>query len=131
MNKSRLKKKPSKSGFTITEVLIVLVVSAVIFSGVLPLMAKTTTTNKAAKLKLFAYESARDEIENMKGISVSSLTNHNFTVSSIPGATGTVTINNTVNGVVETDIAAVTSNVSWTFMGKNESIELNTYLYAK
>jgi prepilin-type N-terminal cleavage/methylation domain-containing protein len=118
-----------KKGFTILEIIITIVVSGAIFAGVMPLIFKTITTNKSARLKLNAYESAHRELENMRGQAVSDMTEHAFTVMGVPGGTGHIYINRTLNGVAQTDIAAITSRVNWSFNGKNEQVELKTYLY--
>lgn len=123
--------RKSNKGFTLIELIIILFVSACIFAGVLPLIAKTTTSNKAARLKLLAYESANNELELMRGTPVSELEDHNFDVDGIAGATGSVTVENETYGKTHTDFAAITSSVTYTFKGKTETVELNTYLYEK
>lgn len=119
----------AKKGFTYIELIIVLFIATTIFSGILPLIFKTITANKAAKLKLIAYESAHQEIENIRGQDISTLSNHNFAVAGISGATGSFTIDKNIDGQERTDIAKVNSKISWTFKGKTENIEVNTYLY--
>jgi prepilin-type N-terminal cleavage/methylation domain-containing protein len=124
-----MKKDQNKKGFTLVEVMVTLVVGAAIFTGILPITMNTITANKDARLKLYAYEDAQQELENMRGDSFSQITNHSFTVSNITGATGTITVNTTVDGATQTTIAAVTSKVAWTFHSKNESVTLSTYIY--
>lgn len=124
-----MKVTKNKKGFTLIEVIITLVVGAAIFSGVLPLAMNTMAQDKDSRLKLYAYEDAQQELENMRGSSFATLANHTFAVTNISGATGTVTVSFTVDGATQTNIAAVTSNVAWTFHSKNRSVTLNTYIY--
>jgi hypothetical protein len=51
-----------------------------------------------------------------------------FTVASIPGSTGDIYVNKALG---DEKIAAVTATITWTFHGKNEMIELKTYLYGE
>lgn len=121
--------KKNKKAFTIIEIVITLAISAVIFSGALPLIFKTTTANKAARLRLNAYEAAHQEVENMRGSNLSTLVNHPFAISNISGATGQVIISDNINGSPQTNIVSVVSRVTWTFKNKTETVELKTYLY--
>lgn len=124
-----LSKNKSKSGFTFIELLISLSIIAIIFSAVLPLIFNSITANRGTKLKLIAYEAASQEIENLREQKVSSLVSPShtaFTVSEVPGAVGDIYINKALG---DEKIAAVTSTVTWTYHGKSEKIELNTYLY--
>ncbi len=123
------KNRTVRNGFTLIELILIIFISATIFAGVLPLIAKTTTANKAARLKLLAYQAANNEIENMRGTAISELEDHNFSVTSISGATGSVTVDKDVYGETQTDIAAITSTVTYVFKGKTEEVELITYLY--
>ena len=118
-----------KSGFTIIEIVIALVICAAIFSAVLPLIYNSITSNRSTKLKLIAYEAASREIEALREQKVSSLispSNTPFSVEGIPGAIGNIHV---VKALGDEKIAAVTSSVTWTFKEKNERVELNTYLY--
>ncbi|MEI7690231.1 MAG: type II secretion system protein [bacterium] len=118
-----------KSGFTIIEIVIALVICAAIFSAVLPLIYNSITSNRGTKLKLLAYEAASREIESLREQKVSSLispSNTPFTVEGIPGAIGNISVNKALG---DEKIAAVKSVITWTFKSKNERVELNTYLY--
>lgn len=118
-----------KSGFTIIEIVIALAISAAIFTAVLPLLYNSITSNRGTKLKLLAYEAASREIEALREQKVSSLVSPSstpFTVEDIPGAIGNISVNKDLG---DEKIAAVTSVITWTFKGKEERVELNTYLY--
>ena len=118
-----------KSGFTIIEIVIALVICAAIFSAVLPLIYNSITSNRSTKLKLLAYEAASREIESLREQKVSSLispSNTPFTVEGIPGAIGNISVNKALG---DEKIAAVKSVITWTFKSKSERVELNTYLY--
>ena len=121
----------NEKGYTIIEVIIALAISAVIFSGTLPLVYKTITANRKAQLRLNAYQSAHQEIENLRGYRVADLANHSFTVSTVPGATGSVVVDKNMNGQPQTTIAKVTCKVSWVFQTKSDSVELSTYIYGE
>jgi len=102
---------------------------AIIFSAVLPLIFNSITSNRGTRLKLLAYEAASREIENMREQKVSSLVSPShvaFTVDGVPGAVGDIYVNKALG---DEKIAAVTSKVTWTYRGKSEKVELNTYLY--
>lgn len=118
-----------KSGFTIIEIVIALAISAAIFTAVLPLLYNSITSNRSTKLKLLAYEAASREIEALREQKVSSLVSPSstpFTVEDIPGAIGNISVSKDLG---DEKIAAVTSVITWTFKGKEERVELNTYLY--
>jgi len=118
-----------KSGFTIIEIVIALAISAAIFTAVLPLLYNSITSNRGTKLKLLAYEAASREIEALREQKVSSLVSPSstpFTVEDIPGAIGNISVSKDLG---DEKIAAVTSVITWTFKGKEERVELNTYLY--
>ena len=121
--------KKQKKGFTFIEILISLSIMAIIFSAVLPLIFNSITSNRGTRLKLLAYEAASREIENMREQKVSSLVSPShvaFTVDGVPGAVGDIYVNKALG---DEKIAAVTSKVTWTYRGKSEKVELNTYLY--
>jgi prepilin-type N-terminal cleavage/methylation domain-containing protein len=125
------KNAKNKSGFTFIEIVIALVVCAIIISTVVPLISNSITQNRSTKLKLLAYEAASQEIENLREQKVSSMVSPShtpFTVASIPGSTGDIYVNKALG---DEKIAAVTATITWTFHGKNEMIELKTYLYGE
>jgi hypothetical protein len=78
---------------------------------------------------LNAYQAAHRELENLRGDKVSTLSNYNFNISTIPGSTGTLTVDKSMNGQPSTTIAKVTSRVQWTFHTKQEDVTLSTYMY--
>jgi type II secretory pathway pseudopilin PulG len=106
------------------ELVIALFVSATIFAGVLPLIFNAINNNKVNKLKINAYEAAEKELEIVKSQDFSVLTTHTFTANGIPGGNGNLTVTK-----VYPDLADVTSKVSWTFNGRNQEVELRTYIY--
>jgi prepilin-type N-terminal cleavage/methylation domain-containing protein len=120
-----------KRGYTIIEIIIALAIAAVIFSGTLPLIYKTITANRKAQLRLNAYQAAHQELESLRGVPIGDLSDHSFSVSGVPGANGTLTVDKSLNGQPQTSIAKVTSKVTWTFQTKTDSVELNTYLYGE
>jgi prepilin-type N-terminal cleavage/methylation domain-containing protein len=116
-------------GFTYIELLISLSIMAIIFSAILPLIFNSITSNRGTRLKLIAYEAASQEIETLREQKVSSLVSPShvpFTVDGVPGAIGDVYINKALG---DEKIAAVTSKVTWTYRGKEQTVQLNTYLY--
>jgi len=121
--------RKKRSGFSYIELLVSLSIMAIIFSAILPLIFNSITSNRDTRLKLIAYEAASKEIENLREQKVSSLVSPShipFNVVDVPGAIGDVYINKALG---DEKIAAVTSKVTWTYRGKPQIVQLNTYLY--
>ena len=119
-----------KRGFSLIELIIVLSVTTVIFSGVLPLIFKTTTMNRQANLKLHAYQAAQRELENLRGSNAATLEGYTFTPNGVPNGTGEVLVETEIGGD-DSNLSAVTSRVSYTLQGKNERIELKSYFFGE
>lgn len=129
--KNRIKFFDKKSGFSIIELLIAIVFLAVITSAILPLFTRAISANKESKNKLYAYQAANAEIENLRSTSFANLTSYNFSVPNIPDAQGTVSLSNIIDGSPRTGILKATVSVSWPYKQKNENITLVTYIAEK
>jgi len=125
------KKSVSCHGFSVIELLIVIVFLTTIVSGIIPLFAKAISTNKASRNKLYAYQAANAEIENMRNTSFSNLADHSFSVPGVAGSSGTVVVTNVIDGSPETGILKATVVVSWPYKSKTENITLVTYIAEK
>lgn len=117
--------------FSIIELLIVIVFLTTIVSGIIPLFAKAISTNKASKNKLYAYQAANAEIENMRNTSFSSLSDHTFSIPGVYNAQGTVTLTDVIDGFPQTGILKATVMVTWPYKNKTENITLVTYIAEK
>lgn len=124
-NKRMLKQD---KGFSIVELLIVLVFMTTIISGILPLFAKAISVNKANKNKLYAYQTANAEIENMRNTPYLDLANYSFTIPGLSTATGTVVLSDVIDGSPQVGIVEATVTVTWPYKSKSESIEIVTYI---
>lgn len=113
-----------KEGFSLIEIIIALFVASAIFSAALPLIFNTISANKLARLKVNAYQAAQREIENIKTTPLSELQTHSFTAEGVPDSTSTLSV--TLN---DPELAEITSRVAWNFRGKDEVVQLKTYLY--
>lgn len=114
----------TRRGFSIIEILIALFVASAVFSAAVPLIFNTISANRAAKLKLNAYQAAQNEIENLKNQNISTFETGSFTVTGVPNATGTLTVTKP-----EEDLADIKSQVTWVYRGKTENVELRTYIF--
>lgn len=106
-----------------------LVISATIFTAVLPLITNSITKNRDTRMRLVAYEAASNEIERLRESKISSLVapSHTaFAIPAIPNSTGDVYLKKDLG---DQKIASVNVSVSWTDKGKAKRVELNTYLY--
>lgn len=118
----------NKSGYSILELLLAMVIISTIASGIIPLFFSAISANKASKDKFYAYEAAHSEIEKMRADTFSNITSHNFSIPNMSTATGNVTVDNNIDGTPRTDIVKVTTNVDWDYKGKDEQISLITYI---
>lgn len=121
----------NKNGFTIIELLITLIFLTTIISGIIPLLTKAISANKNSKNKLYAYQAASSEIEDMRNTDYTSIATHNFSVPGVTGAQGTVTVTDVIDGSAQTGILKATATVSWTFKDKNENVNIVTYFAQK
>lgn len=121
----------SQKGFSIIELLIVIIFLSAIAAGVIPLFAKAIATNKASKDKLYAYEAAHAEIESMRSGAFIDVVDHTFYIPGLNIATGNMVVDDEINGSPQSDIVEVTATVSWPKKGGTESIEIITYIAEK
>lgn len=121
-------KGKNQKGFSIIELLLVLVFMTAIISGILPLLTRAIASNKNTKNKLLSYQAASAEIENMRNSDFATLENYTFSVQGVSTASGSVTISDQIDGSTETDIVKVTVTVIWPYKNNTESIELDTYI---
>ena len=85
--------------------------------------------NRDNKLKLIAYESASNQIEELRARKVSSLlapSHIAFEVPEIPNSTGDVFIEKKLG---DEKIASVLITVTWKFKNNVENVNLSSYLY--
>lgn len=118
-----------KKGFSYIEVVFALVISATIFTAILPLIMNSISKNRDTRLRLIAYEAASNEIEKLRESKISSLVapSHTaFVVDGIPGSVGDVFVEKNLG---DQRIASVKVNITWTDKGKQKNVDLNTYLY--
>jgi Tfp pilus assembly protein PilV len=119
----------NKKGFSYIEVVMAVTLTAVIFTAVLPLLFNTITKNRDTRYRLIAYEVASNEVERLREQKISSLVAPNtlfFDIPEIPDSTGTIEVTKDLG---DQKIAAINVRVEWTFKGKTNDVELNTYLY--
>lgn len=119
---------PNQRGFSIIELLLVLVFMTAIISGIIPLLTRAIAANKNNKNKLLSYQAANAEIEDMRNTNFDTLADYTFNVSGVSQATGNVDISDVIDGQVETDIVVATVTVSWPYKNKTENVELVTYI---
>ncbi|PIZ01072.1 hypothetical protein COY62_00370 [bacterium (Candidatus Howlettbacteria) CG_4_10_14_0_8_um_filter_40_9] len=131
MNLRQRRNFTNHNGFTLIELLITLIFFTAIISGIIPLLTKAISVNKNSKNKLYAYQAASSEIENMRNTDYDSIASHNFSVSGVSGAQGTVTVTDVIDGSAQTGILKATATVSWTFKDKNENVDIVTYFAQK
>ena len=118
-----------KRGFSYIEVIFALVISAAIFSAVLPLITNTINRNRDTRLRLIAYEAASNQIEDLREHKISSLVapSHDaFDIPDIPGSTGDVYVTKPLG---DQKIAQVQVTVNWSLSGKTQQVVLNTLIY--
>ena len=125
-----------KRGFSYIEVLIALSITAIIFTGVLPLLFNSVEKNRDTRLKLIAYETALNKIEALREAKIPSLCanplpqttpcDEPFSVPEIPTSTGHTYI---LKNLGDQRIASVDVVINWTLKGKTQEVRMKTYLY--
>lgn len=125
-----------KNGFSYIEVLIAIVISAIIFTAILPLIFGTIAKNRDTRLKLVAYETALNKVEALRESKISSLCanplpqttpcDSAFSVPEIPDSSGHVYI---IKNLGDQRIASVHVVIEWMIKGKPQKAEIKTYLY--
>ena len=123
----------NQKGFSLVEMLIILVVISLFFSALMPLVAKNIAANYTAKVRLAAYEAAQTKVEELRNASFDTITSGTFATPTIPASTGTVTVTKDINndGTNETDIVKATVNISYTLKATSKTINLITYISRK
>lgn len=116
-----------KRGFTLTEVLLVLSLLAVILGGVLPLFLNIITTNKSTELYSKAYKDLDSKIETLRNLNYDSIVNGSFTVADLPAAATPNTISVIDNAGGIPNLKQVTVVINWDFKG-NKSIKATTFI---
>lgn len=125
--KSREKRWGTNSGFTIMEVMLVLIVVGIMVSGVLPLFITVIQSNKSSEYYSRAYRSADSQLEIYRRASFDSLASGSFAVPSLPGGQGAVTVTNVIDGASQADIKQLDITVSWVFK-KNKQVKISSYV---
>jgi len=118
-------------GFTLVELLIVILLLSTVAASIIPLYTRAIASNHSSRNKLYAYQGAHAEIERLRSANFDTIENHPFSIPGLSLATGTITVDEEIDGVVQTDIIKVTATVNWTFSGKNEEIKVVTYITEK
>lgn len=125
------KRIQNQAGFSIIEILFSLFMLAIIISGLVPLLTKAISTNQQSKNKLYAYQAANAELENIRNTSFLDINDYPFSIPTISSSQGNVVISDEIDGIIETDILKATVTVTWTFKSKQETVELITYVAKK
>jgi len=122
-----------KPGVSFIEVLIALMLCAVIFSAVLPLIQNTIYQNQQTKQRLLATEAASNEIEKFKESKIVSLCplpqvscDSIFVVDGIANSSGKIKI---TKPQADNRLAAIKVTIDWSFRGRAQNVTLNTYMY--
>ena len=117
-------------GVTLTEIIILVVVVAVFAITFIPLVTENMVANIRAKTQLAAYEAAHQKIEELRNTSFPSLTSGAFQTPDVPGGSGTVTINQDINGdgQNEQDIVKAVVQVTYPDHGQTKTVTLTTFI---
>jgi len=126
-----MKKIKNQNGYTIVELLLVMIILGIIASSLIPLFFSSISSNKASKNKLYAYEAAHAEVEEMRGKNFEDLAYYDFFISNLPTATGSVNIDDNIDGQRRDNIVKATVKVEWNFKGKDEKVVLETFIAKK
>jgi prepilin-type N-terminal cleavage/methylation domain-containing protein len=119
----------AKRGFTIIELLVALVVMAIMFAGLLPLISKSVNANKDQRLRLVAYELASQRLEEYRERKIPSLLPGTITENPAELPNATLTISVSKPKAPDQTLALVSVDVTWSFNGRNQNVLLKTYLY--
>lgn len=112
----RAYKKNKISGFTLTEVLLLLSLVGVILAGVLPIFLNVITANKRNELYSRAYKDLDTKIEEIRYTNFDSIAPEaNFSVVDLPSGRGTVSVVDAPGGVP--NLKQVTVIIYWDFKG--------------
>lgn len=117
-----------KRAFTLVEIVVVVALLGIIISGVLSVYLNVITSNKTVEFYSVAYKALDDKLEELRAESFSSLADSNFTVSGLPpGNTGTVSIDNNIDGSPQSDIVQADITIGWNFR-KDYQVRAVTYI---
>ena len=107
--------------------MLILVVVGIMVSGILPLYVAVIRSNKSASYYSSAYRQIDSQLEVYRRASFDGIVNGNFTVTDIPGAQGTVTVSNVLDGAPQANIKQVDLKITWYFK-KNNQIKTSSYI---
>lgn len=124
-----LKIQKQKRGFTLVEIILILVLVTVLSSAVLALYSFLITLNKKIEYRSSAYKLLDSKIEEYRNVNFDALATG--TISPAPGLpeNSVIATNVTANveGSDQTDIRLVTVTVSWDFKGA-QNARISTYI---
>jgi|GEM_PF-1784623 len=121
----------TREGFTIVEVVILIVIVAIFLASLLPFMVQNMVANEQSKTRRLAYEAAYKKIENIRIQTFSTIQNESFATPTVSRGSGQVTVSHDVNknGQIEqaeNDILLVTVDVSYVQRSVTKHLSLST-----
>jgi prepilin-type N-terminal cleavage/methylation domain-containing protein len=116
-----------KKGFTLAEILILLIVIGILISGAFSLFSTVITANKTAEYFSNAYKLLDAKVETTKQKSFDSIITESFSVPELPNGQGTITVTNNIDGSPQSDIKQIDVIISWTFK-KTHQVRAVTYI---
>lgn len=124
-----LKMRKQKRGFTLVEIILILVLVTVLSSAVLALYSFLITLNKKIEYRSSAYKLLDSKIEEYRDVNFDALASG--TVSPAPdlpeNSTIATTVTSNIEGSEQTDIKLVTITISWDFKGA-QNVRISTYI---
>lgn len=114
-------------GFTLVEVMILLVVVSILISGAFSLFFSVITYNKLAEHYSVAYKTLDSKIELLRSTSFDSIINEDAPVANLPGSNLAVRVDNNLDGLPQSDIKEVEVTISWYFK-KDFQLKAVTYI---
>ena len=109
------------------EIIILISIVSVIVTGVLAAFVNVITINKTNEYYSQAYKILDSKIEELRSEPFSGIADSTFSVSELPGGTGTVTISNNIEGQNQDGIVEADVTVSWNFKKQTE-VKASTYI---
>ena len=107
--------------------MLILIVVGIMVSGILPLYVAVIRSNKSSSYYSSAYRQIDSQLETYRRASFDGIANGTFAVTDIPGAQGTVTVSNVLDGAPQTDIKQVNLKIRWHFK-KDNQINASSYI---
>lgn len=102
----------------------------ILLTGVLTIFVNVMSTNKSNEYYSSAYKQLDSKVEEIRNTPFANLGTFptTFTPTGLPsGATGTVSLTNSINGVTEANIYRADVTITWTFKNQHQ-IKTSTYV---